>query len=73
MGRNIDEGEDITRCIDCGETIQGAADQSFVSGPETYLCFECAERRGGVYDAAEDRWTIPPDVSGLPDERRPHP
>lgn len=68
-----DEREAAFTCIDCGATIWADGDRSFVSGPDTYLCFECAERRGGVYDEDEDRWTVSPDVSDLPDERRPHP
>jgi hypothetical protein len=73
MGRDIDEQADVSMCIDCGATIWMDGDRSFASGPDVYLCFECAERRGGVYDEAEDRWAVPPDVSGLPDERRPPP
>jgi hypothetical protein len=68
-----DEQEDAIACIDCGRAIWADRDRSFASGPNSYLCFECAERRGGVYDEAEDRWTVAPDMSGLFDERRPHP
>jgi hypothetical protein len=69
---DMDEQEDVAVCGDCGATIWADSDRSFMSGPDTYVCFECAERRGGVYDEDEDHWTVPPDVSGLPDERRPH-
>lgn len=60
-------------CIGCGAELWPDVDRAFATGPDTFLCFECAEQRGGVYDADEDSWTRPPDVSGLVDERRPHP
>ena len=59
-------------CAGCGAEIAPEIDRAYAYGPDSYLCFECAERRGGIYDAQEDRWTAAPDVSGLPDERRPH-
>jgi hypothetical protein len=46
---------------------------AYAVGPETYLCFACAERRGGAYDSDEDRWVTPPNETGIPDERRAHP
>jgi hypothetical protein len=69
---NQDEWADPTTCIDCGAPIWPEADRAFASAPGVYLCFACAERRGGVYDAAQDRWVTAPDVSGLYDERRLH-
>jgi hypothetical protein len=65
--------EEQTTCLECGEAIWPEKDRAFAASPESYLCFECAERRGGVYDAQQDRWTTPPDVTDLADERRPHP
>jgi hypothetical protein len=70
---NQDEWLEPDSCCECGAPIWPDVDRSFVCSPEAYLCFACAERRGGVYDAAEERWTAAPDVVGLPDERRPHP
>lgn len=64
--------DDATSCVECGAVLWPDVDRPFASSPETFLCYSCAERRGGVYDAAYDRWSVPPDVSGLPDERRPH-
>lgn len=65
-------GRDETAvCVDCGEGLWPDIDRSFPCGNDLYLCYECAERRGGSYDAKQDRWTTPPDVSGLFDERRP--
>jgi hypothetical protein len=67
---NQDEWGETTRCCDCGAEIWPEADRAFPCSPETYVCFACAERRGGAYDADEDRWVVAPDVAGLFDERR---
>lgn len=72
MTQNVDEWTEASACIECGAELWPDVDRVFATGPDTYLCFECAERRGGVYDADEDRWTVAPDVSGIADERRPH-
>ncbi len=73
MTQNADDWADALTCSDCGAELWPDVDRAFASGPNIYLCFECAERRGGVYDSDEDRWTVAPDVSGIADERRPHP
>lgn len=73
MTQDADEFAEPVVCFDCGAELWPDVDRAYASGPDTFLCFACAERRGGVYDADEDRWTAAPDVSGLPDERRPHP
>jgi len=65
-----DDWSEPTTCCECGAPIWAEVDRAFPCSADDYLCFACAERRGGVYDAFEDRWTAPPDVSGLPDERR---
>jgi len=67
------EFRELTDCCDCGAVIEAEAERPFTVSDDEVLCFECAVRRGGVYDAAEDRWTVAPDVADLPDERRPHP
>lgn len=72
----IMSGDDLGEmaiCCECAAPIDAATSRAYVCSPETLLCFTCAERRGGVYEAVQDRWVIPPDVSGLPDERRAHP
>lgn len=72
-GESRQERDDqASSCVDCGAEIWPEVDRAFSYGSEEYLCFGCAERRGGVFDADEDRWTSAPDLSGLPDERRPH-
>ncbi len=73
MNQERDDWDELTRCIECGAELWPEVDRAFACAPEAYLCFECAERRGGVYDADEDRWTTPPNVIGLVDERQPHP
>ncbi|MBX3189205.1 MAG: hypothetical protein KF819_19435 [Labilithrix sp.] len=73
MNRDVDEWIEPTACFDCGAELWPDIDRAFASGPDVVLCFACAERRGGVYDADEDRWLVAPDMSGIADERRPHP
>lgn len=63
-----DELEDEVCCSDCGATISRAGDRGFAFGESSVLCFACAERRGGRYDAGEDRWTRAPSIGGLPPE-----
>jgi hypothetical protein len=72
MNRSMDDWNDSSTCIDCGATLWPDVGRAFATGPDSYLCFACAERRGGVYDASQDRWSVAPDVDALPDERRPH-
>lgn len=59
-------------CLDCGVEIFPSEDRSFAFGPDELMCFDCAVKRGGVYDPEEDRWIVTPETIGLPDERRPH-
>lgn len=68
-----DEWGEPTSCCDCGAEVWPDVDSAFSCSPETHLCFACAERRGGVYDAMRDRWLLAPSVVGLFDERRPQP
>jgi hypothetical protein len=51
-------------CADCGGAVAGGVDRGFPFGPNV-LCWECALRRGGRYDAQQDRWTVAPDLSDL--------
>jgi hypothetical protein len=66
------EFEDFIDCHHCGATIARGDVRSYVVNETVVLCENCATLRGGVYEAMHDRWTIDPDVSDLPDERRPH-
>lgn len=63
------EQEDIVECIDCGASISPGVDRAYAVTTDAWLCFECAERRGGVYDSDEDRWVTAPNVADLPQER----
>lgn len=67
------EWNELTACADCGCEIAPATDEAFAFGETGFLCVECGVRRGGVYDAELDSWTVAPDVSDLWDERRAHP
>lgn len=70
MHREEFEGAD--RCASCGVELAPATERGYAFGESGVLCYACATRRGGVYDAVQDRWSREPDLSGLPDERRPH-
>jgi hypothetical protein len=67
-----EEFEQAERCAVCGVGLAVATERGYAFGTTGVLCYECATRRGGVYDATHDRWSTEPDVSGLPDERQPH-
>jgi len=62
-----------SECAGCGEFFSPPEDRGYWFSDQTFLCWDCAVRRGGVYDAVTERWINAPDVSGLVDERRPHP
>jgi hypothetical protein len=58
-------------CSECDASLWEDDDRAFSYAPRAYLCYECATRRGGVYDASADTWTTPPDVRSL-GRRRSH-
>lgn len=60
-----DEEVDLSTCADCGATIRAEVQEGFSFGTRGVLCFECAARRGGSYDAQQDRWTVDPNLEGL--------
>ena len=57
-----EEFESLAECADCGRTIDPALDFVFAMADDAFLCFDCAISRGGLYDAEEERWVVPPDV-----------
>lgn len=59
-----DESDQLVTCADCGAEVD-SRERPYGFGSESVLCFACAERRGGSYDALHDRWTETPDLSGL--------
>jgi hypothetical protein len=54
-----------TVCADCGTAVSPGEDRVYPFGTESVVCMECAVRRGGAYDEAKDRWTVPPRVDDL--------
>ena len=66
-----EENDELEECAGCRAAIAPGVTPSFALGDDLLLCLECAIRRGGQYDARLDRWTVAPDLSGLPLERRP--
>ena len=61
------ESTELTECLDCGAVIDPPTDRAYERGDEEVYCFECAVRRGGVYDDDRERWTIAPDVEAAGD------
>jgi hypothetical protein len=51
-------------CVDCGAEIRPGPDPTFALGAGV-LCLDCALRRGGRYDAEQDRWVTEPDFGDL--------
>jgi hypothetical protein len=66
-----DEG--LGLCMDCGQELGVDPSHAFVDEAGVELCWDCALKRGGVFDEGADTWRVLPDVTGLPDERRPQP
>lgn len=67
-----EEMDELVRCVDCGVMVAPGPERAYAISDETFLCFECAMRRGGAFDYDADNWSVPPDLSSEPDERRPH-
>jgi hypothetical protein len=65
-----EELDELVECWDCGETVLPSEDSVFQFGDRAVLCLKCSIRRGGTYDATGERWTRPPSIGDLPDERR---
>lgn len=62
----------MVECVDCGVALDVDLERGYRGLGEWALCWDCALRRGATFDEQEDRWTVAPDVSGLPpdDEHR---
>jgi hypothetical protein len=58
-----DEAGDGPSCRDCGEPT---GERAYGFGDSEALCWSCALRRGGSYDADQGRWAVAPDTSDLP-------
>lgn len=59
------ETRDLTACADCGGELAPGRDRAFGFGSQGFLCYDCALRRGGVYDETHDRWLQDPETRGL--------
>lgn len=66
------ESDELSQCADCGAEVSPGRDRAYAYDAENVICFECATRRGGGWDALHERWEKAPDLSGLVDSRRPH-
>ena len=53
---------------DCGAGVYMSGSRAYGIGDWGALCWSCAIRRGGQYDADEERWTTAPSTDDL---RRP--
>jgi hypothetical protein len=59
---------DELSCADCGRLIDMdnlASERPFSITDEVVLCHQCASRRGGIYDDAQDKWRIAPRLEDL--------
>lgn len=64
QGDEEDEREIASACADCGELIPSGI-RSYEFGEQSQLCWSCAIRRGGSYDAKHERWTTNPSTDNL--------
>jgi hypothetical protein len=62
---DVEEADGLTECWGCNATVSGAEDRVYAFGELGVLCFECAVRRGGTFDAKQERWVRAPNLSGL--------
>ncbi len=64
------ESDQGTSCADCGAAVLAGAEAGFDFAEDATLCASCAARRGGSYDAHQERWVRPPRIADLLDEPR---
>jgi hypothetical protein len=64
-GMHRSEERNLARCAECNAEIDPGRERGFGLGGGGALCFECAVRRGGVYDEVHDRWAEEPSLAGL--------
>ncbi len=61
-----DEVDIAIECADCGElTLESEPGEAYPLPDGRILCRECAVRRGGAWDEAEERWRVEPAVDDL--------
>ena len=61
------ELEEMADCVDCGFPVDVDRERGYRSSGDWVLCQSCAFARGARFDQEEDRWTVPPDSTGLPE------
>ena len=66
------EFEELTECCSCGAPLGGTEHDAF-RVDDALVCYDCAVRRGGLYDTRQGRWVMEPDVSDLPQGHRSRP
>jgi len=59
------EEQTLCRCADCGAEFAAGGQAGYSFDTSSTLCFECAMRRGGSYDADRDHWSVAPQLDGL--------
>jgi hypothetical protein len=62
------ELDQAAECADCGAPVLSGAEAGFGFGEDAVLCSTCATRRGGSYDARQERWVQAPRFADLLDE-----
>ncbi len=65
MQGDDEEREIASACADCGELIEPGGARSYEFGEQSQLCWACAVRRGGSYDARHERWVKKPSTANL--------
>jgi hypothetical protein len=63
----MDAGSDaeVVECADCREPVAPESDVVYAFGNDSVICMACGLRRGGRYNAADDRWVTEPQVDAL--------
>lgn len=59
------ETRELASCAVCGAEIAPATDRAYAFGPDSFLCFRCAEHRGGTWDEHHDVWDNAPSTGDL--------
>ncbi|MCI0652611.1 MAG: hypothetical protein L0Z55_12100 [Planctomycetes bacterium] len=65
-----EEEDELSPCAECGALVPPGSERAFAFGDGEVLCWECSIRRGGSFDAEEERWVRQPSTK---DMRRPRP
>lgn len=61
-----EEPELTLSCAACGAIVDPETDRApYDLDLDRVLCWRCATKRGGVWDADEERWVEAPDASGI--------